>query len=249
MSDDDTSSLPLTRSDAAIGPGSTVVPMATPQTSRKSGERRGTRRMRAPDRREQLLDIACLLIVERSFHGVSVEAIAQRAGLTRAAVYKHFRDLHELLEAVIDREMNRALWQVSETTPVDLSAGAPVDVMINGYTAFLEAVQEHPARWKLVLMPPEGAPATLQERIAAGRAIIIDRLTGAVRPALAQDPEYPDPELTARMLSAVSDEYARLLLIDPVRYAPDRLVVHARWFARHLLGSATPGPPPAVTGP
>jgi hypothetical protein len=39
----------------------------------------------------------------------------------------------------------------------------------------------------------------------------------------------PDPELTARALSAVADEAARLLLSDPERYPPTRLVDHARW--------------------
>jgi AcrR family transcriptional regulator len=214
------------------------------QSSATLTARTGTRRLRGPARREQLLDITCRLIVERSFHGVSIEAVAQRAGLTRAAVYKHFRDLHDLLEEVIDREMTRALAQVSETTPVDVSNGGPVKVMLEGFTSFLDAVEEAPARWKLVLMPPEGAPAILQERIAVGRAIIVDRLAGAVAPALALDPDFPDPELTARMLSTVSDEYARLLLTDPVRFSKARLIIHAEWFARRLLGRALRATPP-----
>ena len=222
--------------------------VASNPASNGASDRVGTRRLRGPARREQLLDITCRLIVERSFHDVSVEAVAQRAEVTRAAVYKHFRDRHQLLEAVIDREMSRALRQVSETTPGALSEGAPAEVMLKGFMAFLEAVQEEPARWRLVLMPPEGAPAILQECIAAGRAIIVDRLTGAVAPALALDPELPDPALTARMLSAVSDEYARLLLTDPVRFAPDRLVVHARWFVEHLLGASTPNAPLTASG-
>jgi AcrR family transcriptional regulator len=220
--------------------------MGKPQSSATSTARAVTRRLRGPARRDQLLDITCRLIVERSFHGVSIEAVAQRAGLTRAAVYKHFRDLHDLLEGVIDREMTRALVQVSETTPVDVSDGGPVKVMLEGFTAFLAAVEEEPARWKLVLMPPEGAPAILQERIAVGRAIIVDRLAGAVAPALALDPDYPDPELTARMLSAVSDEYARLLLTDPVRFSKGRLMIHAEWFARRLLGGPLQAAAPSI---
>jgi hypothetical protein len=39
----------------------------------------------------------------------------------------------------------------------------------------------------------------------------------------------PDPELTARALSAVADEAARLLLADPERYPPARILDHARW--------------------
>ena len=39
----------------------------------------------------------------------------------------------------------------------------------------------------------------------------------------------PSPELFARMLSAVSDEGARLLLTDPDGYPVDRIVGFARW--------------------
>ena len=79
--------------------------------------------MRAPARRQQLLDVTTEVIVEHGFAAATIEAIAQRAGITRAVIYQHFGNLETLLETVIDREMTRALSQVSETTPSDLSAG------------------------------------------------------------------------------------------------------------------------------
>jgi hypothetical protein len=44
----------------------------------------------------------------------------------------------------------------------------------------------------------------------------------------------PDPELTARLLSALSDDMARLLLADPARYPIARLMDQARWFVAQL---------------
>jgi len=35
-----------------------------------------------------------------------------------------------------------------------------------------------------------------------------------------QDRKAPDAELTARLLSAIADEYARLVLTDPARSPP-----------------------------
>jgi AcrR family transcriptional regulator len=182
-----------------------------------------TRRMTAPERREQLLDVAAQLAVERAFHGVSVEAVAQRAGITRAVVYQHFADRQELLEAVVERETSRALAQVSETTLEDLSQGDPVELMLESLRAYLQAVQSQPNTWRLVLMPPQGAPERLHRAIAQGRASVLRRMARAVRPALASQPGVADAELTARMLSAIADEYARLVLSDPVRFAPERL--------------------------
>lgn len=197
------------------------------------------RRMTALERREQLLDVTTQLAVERAFHGVSVEAVAQRAGITRAVVYQHFADLQALLEAVIKRETSRALAQVSETTLEDLSEGDPVQLMLESLRAYLHAVQNQPSTWRLVLMPPEGAPPMLHRAIAEGRAAVLVRLTRAVRPALASQQASVDAELTARMLSAMADEYARLLLSDPARFGPERLIEHARWWlSESSLGPA-----------
>jgi AcrR family transcriptional regulator len=192
-------------------------------------QRQTRRRMSAAGRREQLLDIATQLAVERGFHAVSVEAVARRAEITRAVIYRHFRDLQALLEAIVDRESSRALAQVSETTLQDLSEGDAKELMLESLDAYLRAVRDHPTTWRLVLIPPEGAPESLRHRIEEGRASILAQLAQAMRPALQAD-KASDAELTARVLSAISDEYARLILTDPERYAPARLLRHARWW-------------------
>jgi AcrR family transcriptional regulator len=192
--------------------------------------------MSATARREQLLDVATQLAVEHGFHAVSVEAVARQAGITRAVIYQHFRDLQELLEAVVDRETSRALAQVSETTLRDLSEGEPLELMLESLDAYLRAVRDHPTTWRLVLMPPEGAPKTLRRRIEHGRRSVLAKLTQAVRPALRAE-NAGDADLTASVLSAISDEYARLVLTDPVRNPPERLMRHARrWLNQPSFG-------------
>jgi AcrR family transcriptional regulator len=185
--------------------------------------------MSAESRREQLLDVTTKLVGDVGFQGVTIEAVARAAGITRPIVYEHFRDLNGLLDAVIDREMNRALFQVSETALAPLTDGPPVDLMIESLRSYLHTVRSHPATWRLVLTPPVGSPPLLRERIAAGRAEVLTGLIASVRPAIADERRSPDAELTARMLSAISDEYARLVLTDPERFNPERLLEHARW--------------------
>ncbi|HWE15265.1 MAG TPA: helix-turn-helix domain-containing protein [Solirubrobacteraceae bacterium] len=182
-------------------------------------------RLTAAERREQLLDVTARLVAERGFHPISVEAVALRAGVTRATVYNHFSDLRELLEAVIERETSRALAQVSETALTNLDEGDPERLMLDALAAYLQAVRSSPTTWRLVLTPTEGAPAALHEKIAAGRAAVLERLSRAVRPVVDHD-----AELTARVLSAISDEYARLVLTDPHHFSPERLLQHARWW-------------------
>jgi AcrR family transcriptional regulator len=187
-------------------------------------------RRSAAARREQLLDVTAHALSESGFHGISIEAVAGAAGVTRATVYLHFRDLQELLEAVIDRETSRALAQFSETALTSLDDGDPRQLMLDALDAYLQAVRSQPATWRLILMPLEGAPAYLREKIAAGRSLALARLSQAVQPLVDRNPAMPDAELTARILSAFSDEYARLVLTDPAQYSVERLIGHARWW-------------------
>ena len=175
-------------------------------------------RMSAGARREQLLDAAKAVVAGDGFHAVSIEAVARRAGITRPIVYRHFADLPELLDALVERETLRALSQLREFLPRD----AGREDLIAALEGYLAAVASDPVTWRLVLVPPEGAPGLLRERIAAGRAAVVEQLSGPVAGS-------PDPELTARALSAVADEAARLLLADPERYPVERIVAHARW--------------------
>ena len=187
------------------------------------------RRLSAPARRDQLLDVTTELVIEDGFQGVSIESVAQRANVARSLVYKHFADRAELLDAVVEREAAHALTQVSETTLTDLSQGPPRELMLESLRAYLHVVRSHPMTWRLVLMPPQGAPEILRERVEAGRAAVLGRLIEAVRPALRSESETLDAELTARILSALADEYARLILADPERFPAERLLDHARW--------------------
>ena len=84
-------------------------------------------------------------------------------------------------------------------------------------------------------MPPEGAPdAAARPASRTGRDAVIAQLAQAVAPGLGPGGESPDPELTARMLSAIADEAARLLLTDPGRYPVQRLIAHAEWVLDQL---------------
>ena len=186
-------------------------------------------RMQAVERREQLLDATKAIVARRGFHGVSIEAVAREAGITRPIVYGHFNDLPGLLEALVDREAARALGQLATVLPEDLGHGDAREKLLTALRGYLEAVRSDPATWQLVLMPPEGAPSVLHEHIARGRAAVVEHLASAVGPGLGPGRESPDPELLARTLSAVSDEGARLLLTDPDGYPVDRIVGFARW--------------------
>jgi AcrR family transcriptional regulator len=192
--------------------------------------------MSASQRREQLLDVTKQLVGEQGFHDLSIEAIAKRAGITRPVIYAHFEDLDALLEAMLEREARRALAQLAAIMPTDLPAGpGRTDALLGALRGYLEAIQSDPVTWRLVLMPPEGAPRMLREQVERGREGVVAALAQVVGPGLAPERPSPDPALTARLLSALSDEAARLLLSDPEQYPLDRLMRHAEWLLHQLI--------------
>ncbi len=191
-------------------------------------------RMTAAQRREQLLDATKRIAVDKGFHSVSIEAVAREAGITRPVVYGHFHDLPGLLEALVDREAARSLAQLEAVLDYDLTGRNQAEMLLASLRAYLEAVGSDPDTWRLVLMPQEGAPASLRERIAQGRTAVVGRLALAIGPGFGSGGEPPDPELTARMLSAFADEGARLLLTDPYQYPVARILDHTRWVLDQL---------------
>jgi len=58
----------------------------------------------AGDRRETLLDTATEIVAAGDLDALSMETVAQRAGVSRPLVYKHFANKGELLAAVYRRE-------------------------------------------------------------------------------------------------------------------------------------------------
>jgi AcrR family transcriptional regulator len=195
--------------------------MAT--TERKSA------RMSAPERREQLLDVARDMVAERGFHEVSIDAIAKRAGITRPVIYGHFGDLEGMLEALVGREGDRAITQLAAVLPQEIPADDRIEALLTALRGYLEAVREAPVTWQLVLMPPEGAPEMMREAIAQGRAAVVAQLATAMSGGFGPGRESPDPELTARSASEYADAMARLIITEPDKYPVERIVDHTRW--------------------
>jgi AcrR family transcriptional regulator len=190
--------------------------------------------MTGSERREQLLDVTKAMVGEAGFHAVSIEAVARRAGITRPVVYGHFQDLGGLLEAMLARETARAHAQLARILPPETWRGGQREMLLGAMRGYLDAVVADPVTWRLVLMPQEGAPGLLREQIRRGRESVIAILAELVRPGLAPGRASPDPALTARMLSTLADEAARLTLSDPEEYPIARLMDHAAWLLDQL---------------
>jgi len=197
--------------------------------------RRYAPRLPPEERREQLLDVALEIMVDGGVPAVSMEAVARGAGVTKPVVYGVFADRGELLSALLAREEARAYEQIAVAMPAGFDSSLdPDDLIVEGVSAFLQAVAAHPQRWRLILLPGAGLPRIVREHIDAGRDSVETRLVAFcrwgldVRQGATSD---MDPELVAHALMALCEHGAALVLRDPEHFSPDRLA----GFARDLL--------------
>ena len=195
-------------------------------------------------RREQLIDAALSVILEHGYGGVSIEAIAREAGVTRPVVYDHFPNLPQLLHALVEREERYSLAQLDQVVPPvprDGDQTDPVEVLSVAVRRFLDAVMERPTTWRLILLPLEGTPTLVREHVEINRARIVERIEAFVRSAIDQGqlPADLDVELASKAIRDLGEDAGRTVLTDPVRFPPDRYERFVRKVL-HLIWPASP---------
>jgi AcrR family transcriptional regulator len=186
-------------------------------------------------RREQLVDAALRVIVEQGYEGVSIEAIARAAGVTRPVIYDHFPNLGKLLRALIEREEEYALAQLAEVFPDAPQDNDPAELFASGVRRFLDAVASRPDTWRIILLPLEGTPTIVRDHVEANRAQLLQRLEKLVRWAIERSGtsvEF-DVEIFARAILRLSEEAGRMVLTDRERFSPERY----ERFVQTVMGS------------
>lgn len=207
-----------------------MAPRSTQNRSEARQRRPYAPRMAPEQRREHLLDATLGVILQSGYSGVSMEAVARAAGVTRPVVYDHFANTGLLLQSLIEREERYSLEQLAQLLPGELAEHEPPELLAIGVRRFLDLVAERPATWTIILLPPAGTPQAVREVVERNRTRTLERIEHIVRVALAR-PEVPsdlDAELTARAIRDLSEEAARMLLTDPERFSSGRYERYVR---------------------
>jgi AcrR family transcriptional regulator len=198
-----------------------------------------TPRMPAEQRRDQLLDVTGDLLLGEGFGAVSIDRVAREAGIARTVVYSQFDNIDGLFAALLERTERHALEQVRAVIPDMPIKRDPDEVLVDALLAFATVVVSHPRTWGLALLPVEGAPSALRERITDVR----DSINMMLQPVVAWGiearggPQGIDVELLTRTLVTLGEDGARLSLTDPERYPPARLAAYASTLIRALARS------------
>jgi AcrR family transcriptional regulator len=206
--------------------------------------RRYAARLPAPERREQLLEAAMEVVGERGYRGLTMEAVALRAGVTKPVVYDAFANRDDVMRALLDAEEQRAVAELLDAIGPVPPPGAPIDVrafIIAAVGRALDAISARQTAYRLMLMQIEGTPSAVRSRVDEGRATIVTRVR-AILTFATQGPDGTstiDAELLALGLVAIAEQAAILLLTDPERFTPERFEASLRQLLGPLPGAAS----------
>jgi AcrR family transcriptional regulator len=95
-------------------------------------------RLSAPQRRSQLLAVAGRLFAEQGFHGLSMEQLADAAGVSKPVLYQHFPSKRELYLALVNDAAEELQDQVRKALEGTTDNEARVEASIAAYFDFVE---------------------------------------------------------------------------------------------------------------
>ena len=95
-----------------------------------------SRALQAEQTRQQILATAQRLFTERGYDATSLQLIADEMGLTKAAVYYHFRAKDDMLRAVLQPGLERLKVLVQETAAIR-GRRARAEHLVSGFVDFL----------------------------------------------------------------------------------------------------------------
>ena len=87
-------------------------------------------------RRERLVTATAMLVAERGYHQVGVDEIGAAAGVSGAAIYRHFSGKQELLVAVIERAVDALLGEARRLVDDAPSDRAALTALLHAHVHF-----------------------------------------------------------------------------------------------------------------
>lgn len=208
--------------------------IAPPRPARP--RRRNGPRLPPEQRREQLLDAALAVAGRDGLSELTMQSVAKQAGVAKPVLYAIYPTAPQLLDALLRREHTRGIAQVLEALPADFDDSDPDVEYEQAVIAFLTAVQDDPVRWRLILMPADGAPASYRGLLAGAREKVVARCAQLLETGIARrgGPRDVDVELAGRIMLGFIESLGRLVLSNPDLATPETLRPTVRALTRTL---------------
>jgi AcrR family transcriptional regulator len=189
------------------------MPPVTTDTSR------GHRTRLTPDqRRTQLLDLGVSLLATRSLDELTIDVLAEEAGISRGLLYHYFGNKHDFREAVVRRAVADL---IEQTAPPP--GGEPLERLLASVAAYVDYVVANYQGYVSIVRGAAGGNETLRQVYAETRAALTDRIfTEDAQGEII--PDTPAARLMVRGWSAMGEEMVLTWVADPRGVTRDQLL-------------------------
>ena len=179
----------------------------------------GTRTRLSPaERRSQLLDLGVRLLATRSVDELSIDMLAEEAGISRGLLYHYFGNKHDFHEAVVRRAADDL---IAQTAPP--ASGDPIQRLAASMEAYLSYVENNYEGYLSLVKGAVGGNDTLRAIYDESRAALTDRIFSEdAQGLLIKDTAVT--RLLVRSWSAMSEELVLAWVADPGDVTRERVL-------------------------
>ena len=132
------------------------------------------RRMRAPERRRQLLEVARKVFGRRGYHTVTMDSVAKEAGVTKPILYDHFESKRELYLALLESDLSNLQQRLAEG--LENSRGNRERIRASFQTYF-DFVDEHAEGFRLLMQEAVGGDRHFRDLVFGFRDDVLGKVT------------------------------------------------------------------------
>ena len=130
-------------------------------------------RLRAAERRAQLLGVARRLFARDGYRGASMESIAEAAGVTKPVLYQHFSSKRALYDALLVSELGRL---TDELETAFGQAEGNEQRLRRGFGAYVDFVDRNEDTFRLLFTEALGLDADFQQQVTEFRHWVAERV-------------------------------------------------------------------------
>jgi len=178
----------------------------------------GARRLTPDQRRTQLLDLGVSLLATRSLDELTIDVLAEEAGISRGLLYHYFGNKHEFREAVVRRAVDDL---VAQTAPPE--GGEPLGRLLASVAAYVDYVVANYQGYVSIVRGAAGGNESLRGLYEEARTALTDRIfTEDAQGEII--PDTPAARLMVRGWSALCEELVLAWVADPRGVTRDQLL-------------------------
>jgi AcrR family transcriptional regulator len=169
---------------------------------------KGRTRLTPDQRRTQLIELGVSLLATRSLDELTIDVLAEEAGISRGLLYHYFGNKQDFREAVVRRAVGDL---VEQTAPPE--GGEPLERLLASVAAYVDYVVANYQGYVSIVRGAAGGNETLRRVYEETRAALTDRIfTEDAQGEII--PDTPAARLMVRGWSAMGEEMVLTWVAD-----------------------------------